>query len=192
MKPVSYTHLDVYKRQALGYTLLSQKPIDLFVLSLGVNDLKFVDAITAGEGTKKILQMILDADAVFNGQRTGIFRHAPKTVSYTHLDVYKRQDFIRRARLLDDRGNYDNYHSDSRCSNWNAFRLFQRDRRFGSSAYNRVVCHCSQHSACFGDGGVPAVRYKRKHIDLVHLSCFGIQHLGQYRASGAWKDAQHP
>ena len=82
-------------KDALGYTLLSQKPIDLFVLSLGVNDLKFVDAITAGEGTKKLLQMILDADAVFNGQRTGIFRHAPKILVLglvqLHPDIIKIQ-----------------------------------------------------------------------------------------------------
>ena len=82
-------------KDALGYTLLSQKPIDLLVLSLGVNDLKFVDAITAGEGTKKLLQMILDADAVFNGQRTGIFRHAPKILVLglvqLHPDIIKIQ-----------------------------------------------------------------------------------------------------
>ena len=64
--------------KALGYTLLSQKPIDLFVLSLGINDLKFMDAAAAAKSTKRLLQMVLDADALFNGQTPGMFTAGPK------------------------------------------------------------------------------------------------------------------
>ena len=64
--PVSYTHLDVYKRQGLRYSFLLQPALARFPRS----------------GTKVCLKIHS--------------RHlpAPLPVSYTHLDVYKRQPWL--------------------------------------------------------------------------------------------------
>ena len=66
-RSVSYTHLDVYKRQALGY----------------VNPYAAVKRHCRGPLTKRegVVQKV---------HQSGI---SILTVSYTHLDVYKRQHF---------------------------------------------------------------------------------------------------
>ena len=80
--PVSYTHLDVYKRQ--GQMRMDKKP---------------GSRIALGDGSKTVGY---DVTYRYNGQqRTVRMDHAPGTqlpvidgqvaVSYTHLDVYKRQ-----------------------------------------------------------------------------------------------------
>ena len=60
--PVSYTHLDVYKRQALATTI-------------------------SGTGGMLVLFYLLRRRM----RRLGLKRIVPDPVSYTHLDVYKRQ-----------------------------------------------------------------------------------------------------
>ena len=61
--PVSYTHLDVYKRQMLERSL------------------KRIEDSTLGQ----------DSEDDFGGLFSDIDLASPKSVSYTHLDVYKRQ-----------------------------------------------------------------------------------------------------
>ena len=92
--PVSYTHLDVYKRQAqvgemLGGTL---------AMFACVTD---PEAIVIGDVYKR--QAVAASYARFTGCFSGIFQigkvsnlayPALTPVSYTHLDVYKRQDLI--------------------------------------------------------------------------------------------------
>ena len=68
--PVSYTHLDVYKRQ-LHILTIEEK----IVLGLNPYNLNEEDANT-------IRQSVIDKV---------IRLYAPISVSYTHLDVYKRQ-----------------------------------------------------------------------------------------------------
>ena len=70
--PVSYTHLDVYKRQALnskfGYKSVMQIPkLDKVVINVACGEAK---------DNEKILEAVM--------KDLG-------PVSYTHLDVYKRQ-----------------------------------------------------------------------------------------------------
>ena len=76
---VSYTHLDVYKRQ--GYLRL--KVLELL----------------------HILSRLKDRDDVqqtdyFNQHQVECARRAAKPVSYTHLDVYKRQAFFRAGYVF--------------------------------------------------------------------------------------------
>ena len=71
--PVSYTHLDVYKRQASSRKIWPSCWADLTVTYATQTSLE--DAF----GVKEILQI---ADRDVNG-----------AVSYTHLDVYKRQHY---------------------------------------------------------------------------------------------------
>ena len=63
--PVSYTHLDVYKRQALTHAACLQGHTALFTSAVDI-----VNTLAAAQATG------------------GVKR---ETVSYTHLDVYKRQ-----------------------------------------------------------------------------------------------------
>ena len=71
-QPVSYTHLDVYKRQVLDWELAT---VGDPLMDLGSALAYWVQA---------------DDDLVMQRMRRQP-THAPGTVSYTHLDVYKRQ-----------------------------------------------------------------------------------------------------
>ena len=51
-------------KSGLGYSLISQKPIDLVVLFLGTNDLKTTDAHGAANGVDELIAMLMDADAM--------------------------------------------------------------------------------------------------------------------------------
>lgn len=50
----------------LGYSLLAHAPIDLLILALGGNDLKFTDSDGSVRGITRIIDMALKADAVFD------------------------------------------------------------------------------------------------------------------------------
>ena len=77
--PVSYTHLDVYKRQA------SELPEEYYIVSARAPyDMMY--------GSYAWYAINFDADE----NKFSDIGQAP--VSYTHLDVYKRQDFIKQRR----------------------------------------------------------------------------------------------
>ena len=78
-KPVSYTHLDVYKRQVQA-ALLPFKEIE------SISTLAGYSLMTETEGANFGMGMI-------------------NPVSYTHLDVYKRQMISRPNRLPQLSGN---------------------------------------------------------------------------------------
>ena len=71
MWPVSYTHLDVYKRQMMNHAL------DGGMSHMAV--LRMLAANESNEGPVTWLRLL------------GLWR--PVAVSYTHLDVYKRQEW---------------------------------------------------------------------------------------------------
>ena len=105
--PVSYTHLDVYKRQGeegicsgCGVATLSISYYDL-----GVATGKMAVKILTGES--KVEEMPIEYAPQFtkkynpaNAEALGI-----TTVSYTHLDVYKRQ--VVYGNLKEDAGTVD-------------------------------------------------------------------------------------
>ena len=77
LEPVSYTHLDVYKRQEL--TLL-----DFLEQAEGKNqNLADKQIALAGGGTLKF--------TILTSGGYGVQIQSQGAVSYTHLDVYKRQ-----------------------------------------------------------------------------------------------------
>ena len=84
--PVSYTHLDVYKRQPEGFTMIEtpvRRVIVMTTLQLS-NFIKLdaVDRIVGMPSTRFL----------FNEEmQSRLASGAAKPVSYTHLDVYKRQ-----------------------------------------------------------------------------------------------------
>ena len=101
--PVSYTHLDVYKRQALRCKQLpatdaAKCTSSASAASAAANP----NALTLKlSRTRSITAMQLGC-AIANPTRSPASAYALLTVSYTHLDVYKRQRSINLA--LAERG----------------------------------------------------------------------------------------
>lgn len=62
--------------KALGYALNAQKPLDLVVLFLGTNDVKFTNAIGAAYGIDALLRQIYGANVIYNG----VFRTEPRVL----------------------------------------------------------------------------------------------------------------
>ena len=95
--PVSYTHLDVYKRQALGYTfILSDEDLEKY------GDQMWAQGVVNGTGPWKYDEWIdgqyvkfTRNDDFWKGRNTNVDEvyiwYISEAVSYTHLDVYKRQ-----------------------------------------------------------------------------------------------------
>lgn len=52
-------------KDALGYALLAHAPIDLFVLALGGNDLKFTDAAGVRRNIERMIDLIRNADELY-------------------------------------------------------------------------------------------------------------------------------
>lgn len=50
----------------LGYSLLAHAPIDLVILALGGNDLKFTDSDGSVRGMSRMIDLVRNADAVFD------------------------------------------------------------------------------------------------------------------------------
>ena len=105
-RPVSYTHLDVYKRQLLGFALvkLGERVVGLrklageasdtmiqvtrFVLEMTpLGTFGLIAALVGAYGFEKLLPLGTFVFALYLACALHIV-----AVSYTHLDVYKRQN----------------------------------------------------------------------------------------------------
>lgn len=73
--------------KGLGYALISNKPLDLVVVMLGINDLIKVDAATSARGLAKLGNRIINADAFYRFmspacsstiEQPGVFPNGPK------------------------------------------------------------------------------------------------------------------
>ena len=53
--------------KGLGYQLITAKPIDLFVLFLGLNDMNFASANASAKGIETILYNIVNANIIYKG-----------------------------------------------------------------------------------------------------------------------------
>ena len=74
--PVSYTHLDVYKRQV--YNIGNHQPVELMTF------IETIEKALGREAQKNFLPMQA-------GDVLATYADIDDSVSYTHLDVYKRQ-----------------------------------------------------------------------------------------------------
>ena len=96
--PVSYTHLDVYKRQALGllfafvFMAIHKRLGDPFIEVLTSLVVPYTAYITAESIHVSGVLAVVAAGPVRG-------RYAPRPVSYTHLDVYKRQMLIHVGKM---------------------------------------------------------------------------------------------
>ena len=96
MQSVSYTHLDVYKRQGFG--------IDSIITLMDQNRRKLLPAASVGlqyefPEMKQLKLYLLFRQNLLNAYEEDIPLYELSTVSYTHLDVYKRQLLPPSTRL---------------------------------------------------------------------------------------------
>ena len=82
-KAVSYTHLDVYKRQEQIF--MKKKLLFTAILAAAISVIIPTAATKAADGTTVV------ATATATTVKSGKWLHGGGSVSYTHLDVYKRQ-----------------------------------------------------------------------------------------------------
>ena len=73
-------------RAMLAGILTSQKPLDAVVLSLGTNDLKFVDAWHAAQGIAQLIDLIRIHDAMYPSS-VPVFASEPKIVVISPIEV---------------------------------------------------------------------------------------------------------
>ncbi len=60
-------------KSGLGYALLAHKPLDVLVLSLGTNDLKYVGALASSKGVDQLLRLCSQASACFDNGSSPVF-----------------------------------------------------------------------------------------------------------------------
>ena len=112
--PVSYTHLDVYKRQVPSYNFISGKrEYHGHKLKIGQKDVLVMEGIHGLNGTltneipedakyriyvSALNQINLDEHNRIPSSDGRLLRRIVRAVSYTHLDVYKRQVSCRTCR----------------------------------------------------------------------------------------------
>ena len=80
-------------RDALGYSLNTQKPLSMVILMLGTNDLKVTDPYGAARGIQTLVRMIRSANALYPAM-SPVFRDEPKRLIVSpprfHPDIDKR------------------------------------------------------------------------------------------------------
>ncbi len=73
-------------RYMLAGILTSQKPLDAVVLSLGTNDLKFVDAWHAAQGIGQLIDLIRIHDVMYPSSLP-VFKNEPKIIVISPIEV---------------------------------------------------------------------------------------------------------
>ena len=73
-------------RKGLGYSLMESKPIDLLIISLGTNDLKFAGAVGSAKGLDSLLRTAVNS-LIMDSSNRSVFRGETKilVVSPIHL-----------------------------------------------------------------------------------------------------------
>lgn len=75
-------------RKGLGYALCAHAPIDLIVVSLGTNDLKYTGAVGSYKGLDELLRMIQNATANFPAAVCDIFPNGVKILVVSPIHLY--------------------------------------------------------------------------------------------------------
>ena len=125
LHPVSYTHLDVYKRQIMKQNIycdivgfqcldnIEHQTNDLYLTRCGIQKCPSNFSWGPKKRPQYHMHFILDGEGylkidqeTYHLKTDQIFLIPPNTsapVSYTHLDVYKRQRHIRSPQIIIDR-----------------------------------------------------------------------------------------
>lgn len=75
-------------RKGLGYALCAHAPLDLIVVSLGTNDLKYTNAIGSYKGLDELLRLIEHADACYPAAECRIFPEGTKILVISPIHLY--------------------------------------------------------------------------------------------------------
>ena len=78
---------------SLDYALLASKPLDLIVLSLGTNDLKFTDVKGSRRGVERLIREILSANSRLYTD-TSVFPHGVKILLLSPIRIHKQVETI--------------------------------------------------------------------------------------------------
>ena len=82
--------------ESLGYSLIAQHPIDLFILALGINDISYIDPEDAGRGIRVLLRQLVCANQNYTrGDAETIFRGKPKILLVSPCALHPRYAEIR-------------------------------------------------------------------------------------------------
>lgn len=74
--------------KGLGYALVSQKPLDLLIISLGTNDLRFTDAEGSAKALDGLLRLVRNANDPYFARECPTFRNDPAilVISPIHME----------------------------------------------------------------------------------------------------------
>ena len=90
-------------RKGLMYVLLSAKPVDLLIISLGTNDLKYTDAQGSAKGLNALLHLARAANHICSDSGcTTVFRDDPKILVISPIPLHpKISSRVPRSSLAD-------------------------------------------------------------------------------------------
>lgn len=86
-------------KDALGYVLLAQRPLDAVAVALGTNDLKFADARGSARGLDELLRLLVRANFCFESHTGLIFPAEPRLLVIAPAPILPEI----AARFPDDR-----------------------------------------------------------------------------------------
>lgn len=75
-------------RKGLGYALCAHAPVDLIVVSLGTNDLKYTGAVGSYKGLDELLRLIEHADGCYPAAGCSIFPNGVKILVISPIHLY--------------------------------------------------------------------------------------------------------
>ena len=76
-------------RKGLNYALMAQFPLDLVVLMLGTNDLKYTNAAMAAKGASELVRRIMNANSIF-ACSTPVMRNGPRVLLVSPIEVHEQ------------------------------------------------------------------------------------------------------
>ena len=92
-------------KRGLGYALCAHAPLDLVVVGLGSNDLKFTDAIGSSKGLQELLRLIRNASACYPDSISEIFPNGTKILVVSPIHLHPEVD--RQGPEFDFYGKYE-------------------------------------------------------------------------------------
>lgn len=75
--------------KGLSYALMAQKPLDLVVLMLGSNDLKYTNAALAAKGAAELVRRIMNANSILAAS-SPVLRNGPRVLLVSPIEVHEK------------------------------------------------------------------------------------------------------
>lgn len=90
-------------RTGLGYALCTHAPLDMIIVSLGTNDLKYTDAIGSYKGLEELLRLIEHADACYPAAACKIFPDGAKVLVVSPIHLHPNISSLRPESSIRDK-----------------------------------------------------------------------------------------